>query len=415
MLFYNNMINNANPDLDAALVSNEFLVDPYPTLRQLQTEAPVVWSDSVGAWIVTRYDDVLVTFRDVAHFSNEGRLGRAVEYLTPEQRASFGPFEHHYATKSLIHSDPPDHTRLRALVNKAFTPRVVEGMRPRIQELCDELLDAALGGGPIDLIRDLAGPLPTIVIAEIVGVPRADTMHFKHWADDILGFQGLNRPPLAALERAQRGLVDMRAYLEALIAERRQQPRDDLLSRLVAAESEGEHLSAAELVSTVVTLLVAGHETTLSLIGNGLLALLQHPEQLAQLRQDPSRMSSAIEEMLRYESPVARQPRAIIEDVILGGQTLQRGQMAFQFLNAANRDPAYFADPDRFDLRRTNNRHLAFGNGVHFCVGAPLARLEGPIAIGTVLRRMPKLQRVGEAEWDISKPNSRLLRSLPVN
>ena len=409
------MTNNANPELDQALVSKQFLVDPYPLLRQLQTEAPVIWSETVGAWIVTRYDDVMVTFRDVAHFSNEGRLGRAVEYLTPEQRANFGPFENHYATKSLIHSDPPDHTRLRALVNKAFTPRVVEGMRPRIQTLVDEFLDAAQAAGPIDIIRDLAAPLPTTVIAEIVGVPRSDTALFKHWADDILGFQGVNRPPLAALERAQVGLVDMRAYLYALIAERRRQPCDDLLSRLAAAGSEGERLSETELVSTVVTLLVAGHETTLSLIGNGLLALLQHPEQLEQLRQDPSLMPSAIEEMLRYESPVARQPRLIVQDVSLGGQALRQGQMAFQFLNAANRDPAYFTDPDRFDLRRTNNRHLAFGLGVHFCVGAPLARLEGPIAIGAVLRRMPKLELAGPAEWDISKPNSRLLRSLPVN
>ena len=401
--------------IDLALVSDEFLRDPYPTLRRLQSEAPVYWSESVGAWIVTRYDDVVTTFRDVAHYSNEGRLGRAVEYLPPERRANFRAFENHYATKSLIHSDPPDHTRLRSLVNQAFTPRAVEAMRPRIQALVDGLLDQALGAGPLDLIRDLASPLPAIVIAGIVGAPSEEAALFRQWADAILAFQGVNRPTLAALERSQQGLVDMRAYLTRLIADRRVHPRDDLLSHLVAAESEGERLSEAELLATCVTLLVAGHETTMSLIGNGLLTLLRHPDQLRQLRRDSSLMPSAIEEMLRYESPVARQPRLIKQDVTLRGQALRRGQIAFQFVNAANRDPAYFADPDGFDVRRPNNRHLAFGQGVHFCIGAPLARLEGPIAIAAVLRRMPNLRPASDVDdWDTSKPNSRLLRSLLV-
>jgi len=404
-----------NHAIDAALISDEFLRDPYPLLRQLQMEAPVYWSESIGGWIVTRFDDVVVTFRDVAHFSNEGRLGRAVEYLPPEQRANFGAFENHYATKSLIHSDPPDHTRLRSLMNKVFTPRAVEALRPRIQELVEELLDAAPSSGPIDIIRVLASPLPATVIAQIVGAPAQDARLFKTWADDILAFQGMNRPPLEMLAKAQRGIVNMRAYLTDLIAQRRQQPQDDLLSSLVAVESEGERLSSTELVSTCLTLLVAGHETTLSLIGNGLLTLLLYPEQLEQLRQDPSLMPGAIEEMLRFESPVARQPRFVKQDVSLGGQTLRQGQMAFQFLNAANRDEAYFPDPDRFDLRRTNNKHMAFGLGVHFCIGAPLARIEGPIAIGAVLRRMPNLRLAGDgADWDIGKPNSRLLHSLWV-
>jgi cytochrome P450 len=408
------MTTHANPALDLELISDEFLRDPYPTLRRLQSEAPVYWSESVGAWIITRYDDVVTTFRDVTHFSNEGRLGRAVDYLPPEQRANFGAFENHFATKSLIHSDPPDHTRLRSLVNKAFTPRVVEAMRPRVQALVDGLLDSA-GAGPFDLIRDLASPLPAIVIAQIVGAPSEEAAFFKRWADDSLAFQGSNRPPLEALERSQRGLVEMRAYLDDLIAHRRQHPRDDLLSQLVAAEAEGEHLSQAELLATCVTLLVAGHETTMSLIGNGLLTLLRNPEQLQQLRQDPSLMPGAIEEMLRVESPVARQPRFVKHDVTLAGQSLRQTQLAFQFVNAANRDDKYFPDPDRFDIRRANNRHLAFGQGVHFCIGAPLARLEGPIAIATVLRRMPNLRLASDvADWDTSKPNSRLLRSLPV-
>lgn len=409
------MKNKSDILVDSILISDEFLRDPYPTLRQLQAEAPVYWSEAVGAWIITRYDDVLVTFRDVAHFSNEGRLGRAIDHLPPEQRANFGAFHEHYATKSLLHSDPPDHTRLRSLMNKAFTPRVIEAMRPRIQTLIDELLDRALSSGQMDLIRDLASPLPALVIAEILGVPPADCPLFKSWSDDILAFQGVNRPTLAALERSQCGLVAMRAYLGDLIADRRRQPHADLLSQLVAAGTDQGTLSEAELLATCVTLLVAGHETTTSLIGNGLLTLLSHPEQLEQLRADPTLMPAAIEEILRYESPVARQPRRITQEVTLGGQLLRAGQMAFQFLNAANRDPAYFAEPDQFDLRRRNNRHLAFGQGIHFCLGAPLARVEGPLAIAATLRRLPTLSlRDAAADWDTGKANSRLLRSLPV-
>ncbi len=404
-----------NESFDSKLITEEFVRDPYPILQLLQSEAPVYWSESIGGWIITRYEDILVTFRDVAHFSNEGRLGKAVDYLTPEQRANFGPFEHHYATKSLLHSDPPEHTRLRSLMTKAFTPRVVEAMRPRIQAIVDELLDQALDSGEVDIISDLAGPLPALVMAEIFGVPPEDCKYFKQWADDILAFQGINRPSIEVLERSQRGIVDIRAYLADLIADRRLHPGDDLLSQLVIAETEGQHLSALELLASCVTLLVAGHETTLSLIGNGLLTLLHHPDQLEQLRQDPTLMPEAIEEMLRYESPVSRQPRFIKQDVVLGGQQLRQGQMAFQFLNAANRDPAYFPDPDRFDIRRQNNKHLGFGLGIHFCIGAPLSRVEGPIAIEAVLRRMPTLRFLDDvADWDGGKANSRLLRSLPV-
>jgi hypothetical protein len=400
---------------DQDLISNEFLRDPYPILHHLRSNTPVYWSESVGGWIITRYDDVVTTFRDVAHFSNEGRLGRAIDYLSTEQRAHFGAFQNHYATKSLLHSDPPDHTRLRSLLNKAFTPRVVEAMRPRVEALVDELLTQAMRAGSVDLVRDLASPLPAIVIAQILGAPAEDAQLFKQWADDILAFQGVNRPALEVLERSQRGLVDIRAYLTNLIADRRRHSRDDLISHLVAAETQAECLTESELLATCVTLLIAGHETTLSLIGNGLLTLLQHPEQLQQLRQDPTLMPAAIEEMLRYESPVSRQPRLIKQDVTLGGQQLRRGQIAFQFLNAVNRDPAYFPDPDRFDLRRQNNRHLAFGHGIHFCIGAPLSRLEGPIAIAAVLRQMPTLRLTQDAaDWDTSKANSRLLRSLPV-
>ncbi len=401
--------------LDESLVSREFLEDPYPILHRLREDDPVHWSDSIGGWILTRYDDVATTFRDVGRFSNEARLARAVEYLPAESRAKFKTFGDHYRQKSLIHSDPPDHTRLRALINKAFTPRMVEAMRPRIRAIVNELLDSVQHEGRMDVIRDLAIPLPVTVISEIFGVPVSDRRLFKGWADDILAFQGLNKPPEENLERSQKAIIEIRAYLTGLINERRRQPREDLLSELVAVESESDKLSEPELVNTCITLLVAGHETTTSLIGNGVYALLHHPDEWRLLQSDPSLITSAIEEILRYESPVARQPRLMKQDTEMDGKQLRQGEMVFQMLNAANRDPAYFTDPDLFDIRRQKNRHIAFGLGVHFCVGAPLARTEGNIVFMSILERLPGIRLAEDKpDWDLQKPNSRMLKTLPV-
>ena len=401
--------------LDELLVSNEFMEDPYPILRQLREEDPVHWSNSIGGWVLTRYDDIVTTFKDISHYSSEGRLAKAVEYLPAESRARFKTFEDHYRQRSLIHSDPPDHTRLRGLVTRAFTPRVVEAMRPRIQQITDELLDAVRRDGRMDVMKDLAVPMPVTVLAEIFGVPKPDLNRFKGWADDLLAFQGVNKPAVELLERSQNALVEIRAYLSELIKQRRSEPRQDLLSELVAAESEGGKLSETELLYSCITLLVAGHETTTSLIGNGLYALLRHPEQWELLNSTPSLLTCAIEEMLRYESPVARQPRLIKRDGEMGGRQLRQGQMVFQMLNAANRDPAYFAEPDRFDIRREKNPHIAFGLGIHFCVGATLARTEGQIVFSTLMARLPGIRLVDERpHWDLQKPNSRMLKTLHV-
>jgi cytochrome P450 len=401
--------------LDDLLVSNEFMLDPYPLLRQLREEDPVHWSDSIGGWILTRYDDMVVTFKDTGHFSNEGRLAKAVAYLPPERRAEFKTFEDHYRQRSLIHSDPPDHTRLRSLVTKAFNARVVEGMRPRMQEIVNEVIDAAQQAGRMDIIKDLAIPLPVTVLAEILGVPKADVHLFKDWADGLLAFQGLNKPPVEVLQRSQQSILGIRGYLGALLEEKKKHPGEDLLSELAAAESEGEKLSETELLNTCITLLVAGHETTTSLIGNGLWALLRHPDQFQLLKGDPSLLTSAIEEMLRYESPVARQPRLMRQETEMGGKQLHPGEMVFQMLNAANRDPAYFTDPDQFDIRRQKNRHIAIGLGPHFCVGALLARTEGQVVFSTLLARVPNIRLVDEKpDWDVYKPNSRMLKTLPV-
>jgi pimeloyl-[acyl-carrier protein] synthase len=403
-----------NP-IDDLLISDEFLDDPYPLLRQLQMEEPVYWSESIGGWIVTRYDDIVPTFRDVAHFSNYGRFAKTVEYLSPEDRQKLAPFETHYRQKSLLQSDPPDHTRLRALMVKPFNATSVEAMRPKIRKIVDAVIDSVAPRGQMDVIRDLAYPLPFSVLGSIMGLPDNRQDEIKHWADEILLFQGVNRPPVALLERSQAALLAMRTFLFELVNEKRRNPGDDVISQLVAAEAEGNRLTEQELVYTCVTILGAGHETTTSLIGNGLHAILSHPQEWKKLRENPALLSSAIEEMLRYESPVARQPRVIKDDFELGGKKLLKGQVAFQMLNAANRDPAYFADPDRFNIERQNNKHIAFGMGIHFCLGAGLARTEAQEVFKAIMERLPEIRLVSEKPtWDRHKPNSRMLKALPV-
>lgn len=399
--------------LDRQLATPTFVADPYPTYHRLREEDPVHWSETVGAWLLTRYDDVSTTLRDSRHFSSSGRFSAVLEGLSREERTAVRPLEDHF-TVGLLGSDPPDHTRLRGLINRAFTPRVVEGLRPRVQQIVDGLLDAAAPCGEMDLVRDFAYPLPATVIAELLGAPPDAQDDFKDWSDGILAFQGIGRATPELLARSQRDLLAMRAFLTDLLAERRVTPREDLLSRLVAAETEGQKLSEAELLTTCVTLLTAGHETTTNLIANGLLTLLRHPEQCQRLREEPELMATAVEEMLRFESPLQRNPRRVGADIELRGKHLRQGEFLFQVLGAANRDPEQFPDPDRFDIARQPNRHVAFGYGIHFCLGAPLARLEASIAIGTLLRRFPEIQLGTETGSWQQHGLLRALTSLPV-
>ena len=406
----------ASTNFDEILVSPGFIADPYAVMRRMREEDPVYWSDAIGGWIMTGYDDIVISFRDTSNFSNENRLGKAMAYLTPEKQANYKPFADHYATKSLLHSDPPDHTRMKTLVTREFNAKVVEQMKPRIQETVDGLIDAALATGHMDIVHEFASPLPISVIAQILGVPRSDHHLFQIWADDLLAFQGVNKSSEDDLQRAQKAIMHMRPYIHDMMEERRRQPREDLISKFVAAESESGRISEPEMISTCVTLFVAGQETTISLISNTIYTLLSHPDQLALLRQNPDLLASTIEESLRFESPVSRQPRLMKNDIELHGKKLKKGEMAFQMLNGANRDPAYFIDPDKFDIRRENNKHLAFGLGIHFCVGAVLARAEGLIAIGTAIKRLPNLRLADpKPDWDLEKRNSRVLRSLNVH
>jgi cytochrome P450 len=401
-------------DPGEVLLSPAFIEDPYATLHELRHAAPVLWSPAVGGWVLTRYEDVVVTFKDTDTYGNAGRMTRALTHLPSEAQAQLTPFRQHYETQGLIHSDPPDHTRIRRLVLKAFTPPAIEALRPQIQEIVDELLDRMEPRGHAELIEEFAFALPVTVLATILGVPRSDGPKFRRWADDLLAFQGRNRPAAETLLTSQAMLIEARAYLAELISEKRAAPDGSVLSQLVAAEAEGDKLSMDELLSTTVTFLVAGHETTTSLIGNGVLTLLQHRNDWEAIRNEPALIPKAVEEILRFESPVARQPRLVRRDAELGGQRLKEGDVAFQMLGAANRDPAVFGDPDRFDIRRDPNRHIAFGLGPHFCIGAPLSRAEGQIAFATLTGRMPGLELDGPPVWDLSKPNSRVLRELPV-
>ncbi len=314
----------------------------------------------------------------------------------------------------MLDLDAPDHTRLRSLVHKAFTPRLVENLAQRVQSLADELIDSALPKGRMDLINDFALPLPATVIAEMLGVPAADQVRFHRWSNAMLA---ANWSIWSRLKVIPSGLAFLR-YIQKLVKHRKREPRDDLVSALVKAEELGDHLHEEELVAMIVLLLIAGHETTVNLIGNGMLALFEHPQQLARLRSDPALMDAAIEELLRFYSPVEMATeRYAREDLSIEGVRIPKGGVVFAVLASANRDERQFDRPDELDLARSPNKHLAFGRGIHYCLGAPLARLEGRIAIETLLRRAPETRLDIEVEKLRWKKGLILrgLREMPVD
>jgi hypothetical protein len=316
-------------------------------------------------------------------------------------------------SRVMLFRDPPDHTHLRGLVNKAFTPRVVERLRPRIQALVDDLLAAPLRDGGMDVIRDLAAPLPVFVIGELLGVPKEDYGPLKTWSDDL----AIMLDGTVALQHVGRALPSAIAfveYLRKLVAARRASPQDDLVSGLIAAQEQNEALTEDEIIGTSLILLGAGHETTTNLIGNGLLALARHPAERARLAASPALMPSAVEELLRFDSPVQATSRMLREEMVIEGQSIAAGEEAVLLLGAANRDPAAFPEPDRLDVARRDNRHLAFGFGIHFCPGAGLARLEGELAVGTLLRHAPRFEPTTDKL--VRRPGMlfRGLESLPV-
>ena len=359
------------------LTSSAFIEDPYRTYEQLRRKDPVHRMRLIEAWALTRYEDVQDVLADHKRFTNAERNYDYMRYRT------------------FLDLDPPDHTRLRGLVSKAFTPRAVRELGPRIQELVDELLDAVAGKGRIDLISDFAFPLPVIVIAEMLGVPAQDRARFREWSDDI----ALSVNPLLnseQIERVQQATEELFDYFEGIIEQRRQAPRNDMISALLAAEDEGDRLTHEELLSTLMLLLVSGNETTRNLIGNGMLALLKNPAQLQRLREHPELLDSAINELLRYDSPVQMDARNAIDDVEIGGKRIAAGQRILAIVGAANRDPQVFANPDELDIGRDEVSHLSFGRGIHYCLGSPLAILEGRIAFSSLLDRYSSIRLASE-------------------
>jgi cytochrome P450 len=402
------------------LLEPEVRRDPYPFYRRLREAAPVHWDEAAagggGAWVLTRHADVMAMLRDPRMTATRMGPPPGEEWLPEEYRAAarqvFRAMPH-----QLLFLDPPDHTRLRGLVNKAFTPRLVEGMRPRIRERVHTLLDALRERERMEVIAELAYPLPAIVIAELLGVPPEDRAQFIKWSSDFGAFlDGSNLTPQEAMQ-ALVGVADFMDYFRAIIARRQDEPRDDLLQALLAARERDDVLSEDELLANLVLLLAAGHGTTTHLIGNGLLALLRHPDQYARLVSEPGLVGTAVQEMLRYDSPVQVTGRTAREALTLGETDVKAGEHVTVILGAANRDPAAFGDPDRLDLGRQENRLMSFGFGIHFCLGAPLARVEAEEVFGAVARLLPDLRldfADGAApDWEPSVV-FRGLRELPV-
>lgn len=396
------------------LYSDDFRLTTHETYERMRAESPVHRQPGLDGetpiWFVTRYDDVVALLTDNERFVLDPKLA-----LTPEEHAAHAAEirADERASENLLAKDGEDHRRLRRLVTKAFTPRMVEQLRPRIQQIADDLIDSVEASGSMELVDDFAFPLPITVIAELLGIPVADRERFRVWSSNVVtpAFTPEDR------ELAQRRGDEFVAYLDDLFSRRRAEPSDDLVSALVLAEDGGDTLSANELSSMVVLLIVAGHETTVSLITNAVHSLLTHPDQLAALRADPSLMASAVEELLRFSGSVERAvTRWVAADTELGGHTLRRGELVIAVVGSANRDADRFLSPDTLDLARTDNKHVGFGRGPHYCLGAPLARLETEIALETLLRRLPTL-RLAIAEDALSWrpiPLFRSLAELPV-
>jgi cytochrome P450 len=379
------------------LLDPRILANPYPLYHRLRTESPVHWDPFLKAWVVTRYADVLVVLSD-RHYS-------ARRTPTPEDLAALGldalvPIAQ-VMVRQMLFMDPPDHGRIRGLAARAFTPRRIENLRGHIQDIVDGLLDRVQEQGRMDVIADLAVPLPAIVTEELLGISTSDRDQLKAWSADFATMLGNFQHNPDRAPRVRRSIEEMFQYFGAAVYEHKKDPsRNDLISAFLGAEQEGDRLTDDEVIANTIMTMVGGQETTTSLIGNGLLTVLQHPDQLQELRGDVSLIPSAVEEMLRFESPIQHTARMTTEDLELGGKQIHKRQAVIAVLAAANRDPERFTDPDQFDINRQDNRHMAFGWASHFCFGAPLARLEAQIAFETLFRRMPDLGlQLDEPEW----------------
>jgi cytochrome P450 len=374
-----------------------FIADPYPVYRRLREEHPILWNPATRQWLVSRHADVNRLLRDrrlgrtYLHQATHAEMGR------PEPPAWHAPF-HELNDVGMLDLEPPDHTRLRRLVLKAFTPRTVEAMRASIQTIVDGLVDELGGAGDADLIADFVEPLPVTVIAELLGIPAADRHLLRPWSADFCLMYELD-PPEASARAAVRAASEFGAYLHDLLAERRRSPGDDLISALAAVVDDGDTLTETELIGTCVLLLNAGHEASVNGAGNGWWTLFRHPDALARLRAEPAMLPTAIEELLRYDTPLSLFERWVLEPIEVAGVEIPRGEEVALLFGSANRDAAAFEAPDGLDLGRVPNPYLSFGAGIHYCLGAPLAKMELAIAFGTLLQRRPALDLVDAPRW----------------
>jgi cytochrome P450 len=374
----------------------DFISNPYRTYQHLRSTAPLHWADKFrnGAWLVTRYADVLAGLHDPRLSSQRSHTLTAA--LPSEAQSEFTTFNKIFS-KWMLFLDPPHHSRLRKLLNKEFTPNMIQRLRPRIQHAVNTLLDHALGKTEMEFMTEFANPLPVRVIAEMLGIPSEDQRDFQIWSDDLADFFGNSTATVEDARRAQTSLINLTEYFRALLPERRENKGDDLVSLLLRVEEEGEVLTEEELLAQCTLLLVAGHETTRNLLGNGLLALLQYRDQLTTLRQNRSLMSLAVREFARYDSPVQFAGRAATEDFSWHGQSINKGQTVIFLLGSANRDPDKFSEPERLEISRDEGMPLSFGHGTHFCIGAALAYMEAEIAFTTLLDRTSRLKMLDDA------------------
>jgi cytochrome P450 len=387
------------------------LADPYPLFARMRDEDPCHWSPRLRSWVLTRYADVKAMCLDRDGVSSD-RLRPYFASLPGSETARITDIIR-YLSLWMVFKDPPEHTRLRRLIGKVFSTRAMQAMRPRVEQIAAHLLQGLDGREQIDLVADYAGPLPCLVIMAMLGVPTASLAEVKRMSDEIALFIGSSRTSPEKYDTAEAATREMAAFFSSLIAQRRSQPQDDALSELVHLRDGDDALSDDELVGTCIMMLFAGHETTTNHIANGLLALMRFPAEMARLRADPGLAAAAVEELLRYDGPSGAQVRIVQREQSLHGKTLQQGQRVFMMLNAANRDPRAYDDPDRLDLGRDGVPHLSFGYGTHICIGFPLARTEGAVALPALLQRYARLEPTAEPEW-INSLVFRGMKALPV-